>query len=391
MKRLRVGVIYGGRSSEHEVSLASAASVFRYLDPARYDPTPIRIDRDGRWSIPDQAPTALSAADVIKHSRVPDGGPVDTLPEAHLVAHPTRGTIVTIQREGSDSHMPAWAGAATVSRLALDVVFPVVHGPYGEDGTLQGLLELANVAYVGAGVLTSAAAMDKAVAKVLFAARGLPQVAHEVVAGHDWDTDPDAVVSRLEAALGYAVFVKPANLGSSVGVSKAASEPELRRGLALAREFDDKLIVEAAVPNARELECAILGNETPEVSVPGEIVPSGDFYDYDAKYVNDASRLIIPAALEPEQTDALHAMAIEAYRAVGGAGMARVDFLMSRDEERLYLNEINTIPGFTTISMYAKLWEASGLRYHRLLDRLIDLALARHARKQRLRTTGPTS
>lgn len=391
MKRLRVGVIYGGRSSEHEVSLASAASVFRYLDPTRYDPVPIQIDRDGRWSIPDQAPTALSAAEVIRHARVPSGRPVDLLPEAHLVAHPTADTIFTIQREGADSHTPARTGAATVSRLALDVIFPVVHGPYGEDGTLQGLLELANVAYVGAGVLASAAAMDKAVAKVLFAARGLPQVAHEVIAGHDWDADPDAVVRRLEAGLGYAVFVKPANLGSSVGVSKASSEPELRRSLALAREFDDTLLVEAAVPNARELECAILGNETPEASVPGEVVPSGDFYDYDAKYIDDASRLIIPAPLEPAQTDTLRAMAVEAYRAICATGMARVDFLMSRDEERLYLNEINTIPGFTTISMYAKLWEASGLRYPALLDRLINLALARHARKQQLRTTSPTS
>ena len=203
MKRLRVGVIYGGRSSEHEVSLASAASVFRYLDPTRYDPVPIQIDRDGRWSIPDQAPTALSAAEVIRHAHVPSGRPVDLLPEAHLVAHPTADTIFTIQRVGADSHTPARAGAATVSRLALDVIFPVVHGPYGEDGTLQGLLELANVAYVGAGVLASAAAMDKAVAKVLFAARGLPQVAHEVVAGHDWDADPDAVVAHLAAQLSH--------------------------------------------------------------------------------------------------------------------------------------------------------------------------------------------
>ena len=391
MKRLRVGVIYGGRSSEHEVSLASAASVFRHLDPARYDPLPIKVDRRGRWSIPDEAPTALSAADVIRQRSMPEGEAVDARPEAHLVAHPTRDTIVTIQREVSHGNLPDGPGTATVSGLALDVVFPIIHGPYGEDGTLQGLLELANVAYVGAGVLASAAAMDKAVAKVLFAARGLPQVAHEVVSGHAWDTDADAVVSRLAAALGYPVFIKPANLGSSVGVSKAATEPDLRRGLALAREFDDKLLVEAAVPNARELECAVLGNEAPEVSVPGEVVPSGDFYDYDAKYVDEASRLIIPAALEPQQTDTLRTMTVDAYRAVGGAGMARVDFLMSRDDERLYLNEVNTIPGFTTISMYAKLWEASGLRYPVLLDRLIDLALARHARKQRLRTTAPTS
>ncbi|MCY4074385.1 MAG: D-alanine--D-alanine ligase, partial [Acidobacteria bacterium] len=335
---------------------------------------------------------------------------------AHLVAHPRRDTIVTIRREragrGGGSGAPAGAGAdaggagggggagadaggaggdgahpATVAGLALDVVFPVVHGPYGEDGTLQGLLELANVPYVGAGVLGSAVAMDKAVAKTLIAARGLPQVDHCVVAGPDWDADPERVAARVEAALPYPVFVKPCNLGSSIGVSRAADRGELRRALARAREFDRKLLVEGAVADAREIECAVLGNDAPEVSVPGEIVPAGDFYDYDAKYLDDDSELIIPAPLPAARADAVREMAAEAFRAVEGAGMARVDFLLAAADDRIYVNEVNTIPGFTTISMYAKLWEASGLPYAAMLDRLIELALARHAAKQRLRTS----
>ena len=407
MQRLRVGVIYGGRSSEHEVSVASAAAVLGSLDPARYESVPIRIDRDGRWSLPERPPLESSARAVIEGARRPgagaaDGavaGPDEVPVEAHLVAHPCQDTIVTIRREstgrrtgaggveGAGAGPSAGAHPATVAGLPLDVVFPVVHGPCGEDGTLQGLLELANVPYVGAGVLGSAVAMDKAVAKTLLAAGGLPQVDHCVVAGPDWDADPGRAVARVEAALPYPVFVKPCNLGSSIGVSKAANGEELRRGLAHAREFDRKLLVEAAVADAREIECAVLGNDTPEVSVPGEIVPSGDFYDYDAKYLDDDSELIIPARLPAARADAVREMAAEAFRAVEGAGMARVDFLLSAADDRIYVNEVNTIPGFTTISMYAKLWEASGLPYGALLDRLIELALARHAAKQRLRTS----
>ena len=401
VQRLRVGVIYGGRSSEHEVSVASAAAVLGNLDPARYESVPIHIDRDGRWSLPERPPLESSARAVIEGARLPGAGDgADETPvEAHLVAHPRRDTIVTIRREstgrrtgaggvdGAGARRSEGAHPATVAGLPLDVVFPVVHGPYGEDGTLQGLLELANVPYVGAGVLGSAVAMDKAVAKTLIAARGLPQVDHRVVAGRDWDAGAQRVVARIEAALPYPVFVKPCNLGSSIGVSKAANGEELRRALSGAREFDHKLLVEAAVAGAREIECAVLGNETPEVSVPGEIVPSGDFYDYDAKYLASDSELIIPARLPAARVDAVRAMAAEAFRAVDGAGMARVDFLLSADDDRIYVNEVNTIPGFTTISMYAKLWEASGLPYGALLDRLIDLALARHAGKQRLRTS----
>ena len=374
VQRLRVGVIYGGRSSEHEVSVASAAAVLGNLDPARYEAVPIRIGRDGRWSLPRRPPLEASARAVIEGAGpTGEGGAggagagagLDAAPgKAHLVAHP-----------------------ATVAGLPLDVVFPVVHGPYGEDGTLQGLLELAGLPYVGAGVLGSAVAMDKAVAKTLLAARGLPQVAHCVVAAPEWDADPEREAARVEAELPYPVFVKPCNLGSSIGVSKAASREELGRGLARAREFDRKLLVEAAVADAREIECAVLGNDTPEVSVPGEIVPSGEFYDYDAKYLDDDAELVIPARLPAGRADAVREMAAEAFRAVEGAGMARVDFLLSAADDRIYVNEVNTIPGFTTISMYAKLWEASGLPYGALLDRLIELALARHAARQRLRTS----
>ena len=415
MQRLRVGVIYGGRSSEHEVSVASAAAVLAHLDPARYAPVPIHIDRGGGWSLPERPPLDSSARAVIEGARqlgagaAEGAGPNEAPVEAHPVAHPGRDTIVTTRREGAGrsaggggrdgagavgavGRHGAGAGGdgaqpATVAGLALDVVFPVVHGPYGEDGTLQGLLELVNVPYVGAGVLGSAVAMDKAVAKTLIAARGLPQVDHCVVAGPEWDADPGRVAARVEAALPYPVFVKPCNLGSSIGVSRAADGEELRRALARAREFDGKLLVEAAVADAREIECAVLGNEAPEVSVPGEIVPTGDFYDYDAKYLDDDAELVIPARLPAARADAVRQMAAEAFRAVEGAGMARVDFLLAAADDRIYVNEVNTIPGFTTISMYAKLWEASGLPYAALLDRLIELALARHAARQRLRTS----
>ena len=391
MKRLRVGVIYGGRSSEHEVSLASAAAICSQLDPARYEPVPLFIDRSGRWRVADRLPATQSAGAVIERARnlaalpAPEHGEV----EAHLVAHPTEHPILTIGRTGDGSGaLPAAAGTR-VSGLALDVVFPIVHGPCGEDGTLQGLLELAGIPYVGAGVLASAVAMDKTVAKVLFKARGLPTVPGRVVTGVEWEDDPDGVVERIEAAFDYPLFVKPANLGSSVGVSKASDRPTLRRGLADAWTFDDKLLVEVAVPDAREIECSVLGNDAPEASVPGEVVPAGEFYDYDSKYLDDRSELIIPAPLSAERTARVRALAVDAYRALDCTGMARVDFLLDEAGDRLYLNEVNTLPGFTTISQYAKLWEASGLPYPKLLDRLIELAMARHRRRRRLRSSRP--
>jgi D-alanine-D-alanine ligase len=276
-----------------------------------------------------------------------------------------------------------------ITGLALDVVFPVLHGPYGEDGTVQGLLELANVPYVGAGVLASALSMDKAVAKLAFAARGLPLGKYLVVLRSDWMSAPAKVVSDVTRQLGYPVFVKPANLGSSVGISKAKSEAALPAAIDTAAEFDRKIVIEAAVPNAREIEIAVLGNDSPETSVPGEVIPGGEFYDYDAKYLNDNSRVVIPAEIPSAVALEVKRLAIEVYRAVDCAGMARVDFLLDDVTGMLYVNEINTIPGFTTISMYAKMWAASGVPYPELLDRLITLARERHAEKQQIRTTLP--
>ena len=378
MKKLRVGVIYGGRSGEHEVSIASAAAVVQNLDRQRYEPIPIRIEKDGRWLLADRLPASASAAEVIaEHSkqttqRLGRGGR-----EAHLLAHPGDEQIMTIERGSTPS----------ITGLALDVVFPVLHGPYGEDGTVQGLLELANIPYVGAGVLASAVGMDKAVAKLVFKARGLPQADYLVAIRSDWLSNRAKVAADVAAQLGYPVFVKPANLGSSVGISKVKSEGALADAIDLAAEFDRKIVIEAAVPNAREIEIAVLGNENPDVSVPGEVIPSREFYDYQAKYIDDDSRLVIPAEL-PEHTAAeIRRLAVEAFHALDCAGMARVDFLMDGTTGNLYLNEINTIPGFTTISMYSKMWSASGVSYPELLDRLIMLAKERHTEKQQLRTS----
>ena len=380
MKKIRVGIIYGGRSGEHEVSIASAAAVVQNLDKQRYEAIPVRIEKDGRWIIADRLPASSSAAEVIEQSRAHTaqrlgrGGR-----EAHLVAHPGDEQIMTIERGNNPS----------ITGLALDVVFPVLHGPYGEDGTVQGLLELANIPYVGAGVLSSAVGMDKAVAKQVFAARGLPQAKYLVVLRNDWIAAPAPIRKSVASALGYPVFVKPANLGSSVGISKAKSDAELPAAIDLAAEFDRKIVIEAAVPNAREIEIAVLGNDAPEVSVPGEVIPSREFYDYEAKYLDNDSRTIIPAELPAKVTAEVQRLAIEVFRAVDCAGMARVDFLMDGADGTLYVNEINTIPGFTTISMYSKMWAASGLPYPELLDRLIALARERHAEKQQIRTSLP--
>lgn len=386
MKKLRIGVIYGGRSSEHEVSLASAASVIANLDRLRYEPVPIRIDRDGRWALADRPPSTMAAAAVITRARqdpAPRAGRSGR--EAYIVPHPGEETVLTVERAAEGG---AGRENAYVAGLGLDVVFPVLHGPYGEDGTVQGLLELAGVPYVGSGVLASAVGMDKAMMKICFAARGLPIVEHLVAWRGEWERDPDEVVSRVEGALGYPVFVKPANLGSSVGISKAGDRGALGAALALAAQYDRKLVVEAAVPAAREIECSVVGNDRPEASVPGEIVPSREFYDYEAKYLEE-SPVLVPAPLDEAQTAEVRRLAVEAFLAVEASGFARVDLLVSRETGAVVLNEINTIPGFTTISMFPKLWEATGLGYSALLDRLVELAFERHAAKQALRTSRP--
>ncbi len=387
VRRLRIGIIYGGRSSEHAVSLASAAAIFANLDRERYEPVPIRIEQDGRWVLAERPPTLESAGDTIARARLESGRAARATRELHLVAHPGDETMLTVERgvdadSGSDD-----AGHAIVTGLALDLIFPIVHGPYGEDGTLQGLLELADIPYVGAGVLAAAVGMDKAVMKVLFAASGLPIVQHDVLLRRDWQADRAGIVSELTERLRFPLFVKPANLGSSVGISRATDRDTLSSAIDLAAEFDRKIVVEEGVTPCREIECAVLGNSDPEVSVPGEIIPSRDFYDYEAKYLDDSSEIVIPAVLTPGQTAEVQRLAIAAFRAIDGAGMARVDLLLKRNTGRIFLNEINTHPGFTTISMYSKMWAASGLSYPALLNRLIALANERHTEKQESRTS----
>jgi D-alanine-D-alanine ligase len=358
MKKLRVGIIYGGRSGEHEVSVVSAASIFKHLDRAKYDPVPVLIEKSGQWVLGGKAPEVLSAG------AVNDARPAGAL-------RPTEPS-------------------AAVAGSGFDVIFPVLHGPYGEDGTVQGLLELANVPYVGAGVLGSAVGMDKAVMKTLFAAAGLPIVPHLTVLRREWETDSASLTRRAADHLRFPLFVKPANLGSSVGISRAASSADFGAAMELAFQFDRKAVVEAAVPHTREIECAVLGNDEPEASIPGEVVVThrDGFYSYDAKYLDpEGATLRIPADLPSGTADRVRRVSVEAFRALELSGMARVDFLLNGDTGDLYLNEVNTIPGFTAISMYPKMWEASGLPYPALLDRLIALALERHEEKQRLRTS----
>ena len=310
-----------------------------------------------------------------------------TAREAHLVAHPSEERILTIERRAASSESTDARENAYITGVGMDVIFPVLHGPYGEDGTVQGLLELANVPYVGTGVLASAVGMDKAVMKSLFGAHGLPNVEYVTMRRGEWRADPAGRTQEIVDRLGLPVFVKPVNLGSSVGISKVKTIDQFAPAMDLAGEFDRKIIIEAAVPEAREIECAVLGNDTPEASVAGEVVPSREFYDYEAKYLDEGSKLLIPAPLTDAESTEVRRLAIAAFQAIDGTGMARVDFLMARGSGRLYVNEVNTIPGFTNISMYAKLWEATGLSYAALLDRLIGLALERHAEKQLLRTS----
>jgi D-alanine-D-alanine ligase len=354
-ERLRVGVLFGGRSGEHEVSLVSAASVMSALNPDLYEIIPIGINKEGWWL------TGPDVMDLLKGNK--DDGDVY---ECVLSTDPSVKALYAFARDGDSWKVP------------LDVVFPVLHGTFGEDGAIQGLCELAGIPYVGAGVLGSAIGMDKVVQKKLQRQEGLPVVDFLAFRAKDFIDDPELLLDRVEQALGYPVFVKPPNLGSSVGISKAIDRAELERAIRIALRYDRKVIVEKAVRNAREIEVAVLGNEEPIASVPGEIIPSNEFYDYDAKYVDGASQCVIPAELDPETADRIRALAIEAFRAIACEGMARVDFLLSRDDNSLYLNEVNTIPGFTSISMYPKLFEAEGIAYRDLLDRLIELALQRH-------------
>jgi D-alanine-D-alanine ligase len=355
-KRRRLAVVFGGRSAEHEVSVISAHSVLAALDPERFEVLTIGIDKQGRWHLLPALPP------------VPDAGELPAVGGEE-------GSMVSLAGQPGDSTLVAEDGTQT----EIDVVFPLLHGPFGEDGTIQGMLELAGVPYVGAGVLASAVGMDKAVQRVLFTAAALPVVPHEVVHDREWEEDRKGVEARAEA-LGYPQFVKPATLGSSVGISKVARAEELPAAVEEALSYARKALVEVAVQGAREIECAVLGNDDPVASVPGEIIPSGDWYDYRAKYLDDETRLEIPARVPDHVAEAVQQMAIGAFRAIDAAGMARVDFFY-REPDEVIVNEINTIPGFTRVSMYPKLWEASGLSYAELVDRLVELAIERHQKE----------
>jgi len=385
-KKLRVGILFGGRSGEHEVSLLSAASILHAIDRGKFDVVPIGITKEGRWLGAGDAQGLLDGDQSAVARRLRAGDPSAT-PGAKLL-HEGIPTLFAPEPSSTGSALMRPAGSAAAS--ALDVVFPVLHGTFGEDGTIQGLFELAGIAYVGSGVLGSSAGMDKDVMKRLFAQARLPIVRHVTLLRADWEKSPRKAVAQVEAALRYPVFVKPANLGSSVGISKAHDRKELGPALALAAKYDRKLIVEQGVggkkAKARELEVAVLGNDDPKASVVGEIIPGKEFYDYEAKYLSEGSVPVIPAQLTRAESKQIREMAVAAFRACDLSGLARVDFLMEpAGKRRIYLNEVNTLPGFTRISMYPKLWEATGIGYKDLITRLIELALERQ--KEKTRTT----
>lgn len=433
-KKLRVGILFGGRSGEHEVSLLSAASILKSIDHRKFDVVPIGITKDGRWltsgaaqgllqgdnsTLAELAAPAVgqdteAAADatpamsqttgqpasqpalqpvLLEEKKLRAGDPAAT-PAARVLAEGRPTLLAPQPAAAASATVPGNAGSSPIDSHAaldgqsLDVVFPVLHGTFGEDGTIQGLFELAGIAYVGSGVLGSSAGMDKDVMKRLFAQAGLPLVKHVTLLRADWEKSPRKAVAQVEAALKYPVFVKPANLGSSVGISKVHDRKELGPALRLAAKYDRKLIVEQGVggkkSKARELEVGVLGNDAPEASIVGEIIPGKEFYDYEAKYLSEGSVPVIPARLTRAETRQIREMAVAAFRACDLSGLARVDFLMEPDgKRRIYLNEVNTMPGFTQISMYPKLWQATGIKYKDLIARLIDLALERHHEKSR--------
>ncbi|MGA3106520.1 MAG: D-alanine--D-alanine ligase family protein [Terriglobales bacterium] len=392
--KIRVGILFGGRSGEHEVSLLSAASVLNAIDKTKYEVVPIGITKEGRWL------TAENAERLLKGSAAPPApaptnlraGDPEATPGAALLA---AGESVVVPPEPArrDAGLtPFQTDAANLRRASdrainVDVIFPVLHGTFGEDGTIQGLLELADIAYVGAGVLGSSAGMDKDVMKSLFRAASLPIVKHVTILRHQFEATPKKVYKLVESKLRYPVFVKPANLGSSVGISKAHDRKELGPAIAEAAKFDRKIVIEEGVGGkknkAREIECAVLGNDTPQASIAGEIIPIKEFYDYDAKYLVEGSEPVIPAKITKSEMKTVQKLAIAAFQAVDCTGLARADFLMDPKSRKIFVNEINTMPGFTAISMYPKMWAASGMTYPELIDRLIQLGMERHADKKR--------
>jgi len=363
-KKIKVGVLFGGRSAEHEVSLVSAASVMKNLDPKKYEIIPIGISKTGEWI---SGPLVLQLLKT--NSNIPDKL------RAILPAEPNNKGLVLVKKSGSQE-----------VRKKIDVIIPVLHGTFGEDGTIQGLLELAGISYVGAGVLGSAVGMDKVVQKMIFQANNIPTPAFTYITAHLWAKNGPKTVLECEKRLKLPLFVKPANLGSSVGISKAHTHQELVRAIKLAFKYDRRVIVEKSIEKPLEIECSVLGNDNPKASKLGQIISSNEFYDYNAKYVDGQSKAIIPAPLPKKVVSQIQNMAVAAFKALDLAGMARVDFLVESKAHKIYLNEVNTIPGFTSISMFPKLWEASGLPYSKLLDELIKLALERAKQKNNINT-----
>jgi D-alanine-D-alanine ligase len=400
MAKLKVGILFGGRSGEHEVSLLSAASVVSAIDKTKYEVVPIGITKEGRWLTAEHAERLLKGekqqhagggAHATAATTLRAGNPEAT-PGAAVLAS-GESVIVPPEPSRRDAGMTPFQSDASALRRAsdrainVDVIFPVLHGTFGEDGTIQGLLELADIAYVGAGVLGSSAGMDKDVMKSLFRAAGLPIVKHVTVLRSQFESVPKKIYKLVESKLKYPVFVKPANLGSSVGISKAHDRKELGPAIAEAAKFDRKIVIEEGVGGkknkAREIECAILGNDDPKASMAGEIIPCKEFYDYDAKYLSEGSEAVIPAKLTKAEMKTVQQLAVAAFQAVDCAGLARVDFLMDPKSRKIFVNEINTMPGFTAISMYPKMWAASGVDYPELIDRLIQLGMERHRDKKR--------
>ncbi|HMC32366.1 MAG TPA: D-alanine--D-alanine ligase [Candidatus Angelobacter sp.] len=388
MNKLRIGVLFGGRSGEHEVSLLSAAAVLKAINKDKYEVVPIGITKEGRWLTDSHAEKLLRGEREQESGRHLRAGDPQATPGAAVLA---KGESVIVPPVPQSHGLIPFESAAPSTQKAVDVdvTFPVLHGTFGEDGTIQGLLELADIPYVGAGVLGSAAGMDKDVMKQLFAGAGLVIVKHVAVLRSQWEKDSKMITKLVESKLKYPVFVKPANLGSSVGISKVHDRKELGPAIGVAAGYDRKIVIEEGVGGskrkARELECSVLGNDQPQASIVGEIIPAAEFYDYNAKYIDEGSQPVIPARISKKQMQQVQEMAIRAFQAVDCSGLARVDFLMEPKSGKIYLNEINTMPGFTSISMYPKLWAASGIEYSQLIDRLIQLALERHAEKKKNR------
>src|SRR5579883_1458395 len=376
-KKIRVGLVFGGRSGEHEVSLASANSVMANLDKEKYEVVPIGITKSGSWLLGSEPAKLIAAEQSVGQEQTgaeeAEGG--EHITSVTLTGDPKLRRLIALER-----------GEELRDNGALDVIFPVMHGTYGEDGALQGLLEMANVPYVGCGVLGSALGMDKEKMKMVFQSAGLPIVDYLVYRRNQWERDPTPILDAIEERLGYPNFVKPANLGSSVGINKAHDRAELEHALNVAAEYDRKIVIERAI-NCRELECAVLGNDEPLASVVGEPIPSNEFYDYNAKYIDNKSQTIIPADIPQHVAETVRRLSLQAFQALDLSGLARIDFFLEKESGKIYINEVNTLPGFTEISMYAKLWIASGMPYAALLDRLIELAVERYADRQRNRTS----